>query len=94
MATNIPRDPPPEQPTEVAPLIVYSAPSSSGSLAGVQIIGYRSSVGGTVQAWAQSAQFQDQESFANTLGREISTFTGSGWLVGITPTFGYWHGVL
>jgi hypothetical protein len=45
------------------------------------------------QVWAQSAQFQDQESFANTLGHEVSTFAESGWLVGITPTYGYRHGV-
>lgn len=268
MVANIPRDPPPEQPTEVAPFVVYGTPASAGSLAGVQIIGYRNSVGGSVpaslfnaaevtaatfirdhvhanidvnnstekamadglidtlfnllrnaalagghtfqdalgniyrgsdlvtliknmdfniydhasalaagvstlrgaettyssfsditshatvtfelgalsatlgdstfldgglayamnheighampaghqialldwtdflqnggsglsgpaqtQAWVQSVQFRDQESFANTLGHEIATFTDSGWLVGITPTFGYWHGV-
>jgi hypothetical protein len=50
MAANIPRDPPPQTPTEVAPLVIYGASSSAGSLAGVQIIGYRNSVGGTVQA--------------------------------------------
>src|SRR4051812_14372546 len=47
---NIRRDPPPELPTPVDPIIVYSAPGSSASLAGVQIIGFRDTAAGTVPA--------------------------------------------
>jgi hypothetical protein len=45
-------------------------------------------------AWANSAQFEDSEAFANTLGHEVSSFTDTGWLIGISPHFGYWHGVM
>lgn len=47
---NIVRDPPPELPTTVDPIIVYSAPASSTSLAGVQITGFRNTAAGTVPA--------------------------------------------
>ncbi|HJV40547.1 hypothetical protein, partial [Caulobacter sp.] len=44
------------------------------------------------QAWAASPEARDAEQFANTLGHQIATFTGSGWLVGQPPE-GYWHGL-
>jgi hypothetical protein len=45
-------------------------------------------------AWQASSYFADQEAFANTFGHEIATFTGSGWLTGAPPSYGYWHGVM
>lgn len=47
---NIVRDPPPELPTPIDPIIVYGAPTSTTSLAGVQITGFRDTAAGTVPA--------------------------------------------
>lgn len=51
MSTNITRDPPPvDAPTVLEPIVVYASPATQGSLAGVQITGFRNSASGTVPA--------------------------------------------
>jgi len=51
MSTNITRDPPQnDSPTVFEPTIVYASPTTQGSLAGVQIIGFKNTASGTVPA--------------------------------------------